>query len=556
MSNVTVLMPEPKQRYTGVAGLPLVGGKVYTYAAGTTNPKATYTDAAGTIAQANPIVLNARGEPDNAIFWSGAYRVDVKDVLGNLIYSVDNFNTDPSGIFGIISGGAGAAALGFLQQGGGAVVSNVQTELRRSFFTGQFDTPANAIIAAAGNRLFVGSSESLTVNVPGQFGSVAAALTAMANWIIHGRVKIKVADGVYNPGATTNLNHPYGQNIDIEGNVASPDNCAFFGTNPPTFDLFVISNGNRFGTISGVKADIAAKAALANNYTAFLALNGAVLNLASCKANNWYYSVAERNGGSIKATSVIASNAGDVAFWAFAGGQLQLSNCQAIGASDTVNGLGFGYQGEFGGVIEAQNCTATTCNIAGFAALSNGTGRYYNCTANANVGSGFMSRGGGQIEANGSTSTGNGRYGIEITEYGNIVQLATNTGNTLGAASNFPYFDTSTGSSRVASSAGQLRLDTNTADGVFFNTPGGAQAEVRHTPAAVNRPYLQGGATGTPAIVGATGSDAVVDLALQPKGAGSYVKFGAGYFAPAPVANGYFSVRLNDGSLVQVPCFK
>lgn len=98
------LMPTPKQQYFAIAGIPLVGGKIYTYAAGTTNPKATYSDAAGTVPQTNPIVLNARGEPANAIFWSGSYRVDVRDAAGNLIYSVDNY-TDLASIVGAIISG-------------------------------------------------------------------------------------------------------------------------------------------------------------------------------------------------------------------------------------------------------------------------------------------------------------------------------------------------------------------------------------------------------------------------------------------------------------------
>jgi len=97
------LMPVPKQHYTGFGGHDLAGGKVYTYAAGTNNPKDTYTDQAGTIPQANPIVLNSRGEPESAIYWNGAYKVEVKDDLGNLIYTVDNFVTDPYGYGNILA---------------------------------------------------------------------------------------------------------------------------------------------------------------------------------------------------------------------------------------------------------------------------------------------------------------------------------------------------------------------------------------------------------------------------------------------------------------------
>ena len=43
------------------SGNPLTGGKIYTYAAGTTTPLATYTTSAGNVTHANPVVLDAAG---------------------------------------------------------------------------------------------------------------------------------------------------------------------------------------------------------------------------------------------------------------------------------------------------------------------------------------------------------------------------------------------------------------------------------------------------------------------------------------------------------------
>lgn len=75
--------PAPRFRFftsgdTGVPVRPLVGGKVYTYEAGTTTPKITYKDAAGTIPNTNPVILNSRGEAD---IWlgTGAYKIEVRD---------------------------------------------------------------------------------------------------------------------------------------------------------------------------------------------------------------------------------------------------------------------------------------------------------------------------------------------------------------------------------------------------------------------------------------------------------------------------------------------
>jgi hypothetical protein len=51
-----------------IGGLPASGGKIFTYIAGTSTKLATYADSAGTILQANPIILNSRGEPASPIW--------------------------------------------------------------------------------------------------------------------------------------------------------------------------------------------------------------------------------------------------------------------------------------------------------------------------------------------------------------------------------------------------------------------------------------------------------------------------------------------------------
>jgi len=81
------LLPEGKQKFFGNDGLPMVGGMVYTYDAGTSTPRATYSDADGLIPNPWPVVLDARGEA--VIFWSGAYKVNLRDPDGVDIWTVD-----------------------------------------------------------------------------------------------------------------------------------------------------------------------------------------------------------------------------------------------------------------------------------------------------------------------------------------------------------------------------------------------------------------------------------------------------------------------------------
>lgn len=83
------LMAEGRQSYADSNGNPLAGGRLYTYAAGTSTPLATYSDAAGLVPNANPVVLDARGEA--TVFWgSAAYKVVLKDAADVTVWTQDD----------------------------------------------------------------------------------------------------------------------------------------------------------------------------------------------------------------------------------------------------------------------------------------------------------------------------------------------------------------------------------------------------------------------------------------------------------------------------------
>lgn len=74
-------------------GVPLAGGLLYTYFAGTTTPLATFTDVTGVTANTNPIVLNAAGRvPSNEIWqYTGqAYKFVLTTSTGVLVWTADN----------------------------------------------------------------------------------------------------------------------------------------------------------------------------------------------------------------------------------------------------------------------------------------------------------------------------------------------------------------------------------------------------------------------------------------------------------------------------------
>jgi len=82
------LTPSPKMQFFDANGNPLVGGKLYTYAAGTNNPLATYTDSTGSSANTNPIILDSRGEA-NVWLGVGSYKMVLRDSVDALIWTVD-----------------------------------------------------------------------------------------------------------------------------------------------------------------------------------------------------------------------------------------------------------------------------------------------------------------------------------------------------------------------------------------------------------------------------------------------------------------------------------
>jgi len=87
----TSLSPTPKLQFFDLNGAPLSGGKLYTYAAGTTTPLASYTDSTGNTANTNPIILDSRGEAN--VWLSGAiYKFALYSATNVLIWTVDNIN--------------------------------------------------------------------------------------------------------------------------------------------------------------------------------------------------------------------------------------------------------------------------------------------------------------------------------------------------------------------------------------------------------------------------------------------------------------------------------
>ena len=108
----TTLTPSPIMQFFDANGNPLVGGKLFTYAAGTTTPQATYTDYTGSTANTNPVIFNSRGE---AAVWCGnsRYYMELKDANDTLIWTADNVNGANGPTLALLAASNGATLIGY-----------------------------------------------------------------------------------------------------------------------------------------------------------------------------------------------------------------------------------------------------------------------------------------------------------------------------------------------------------------------------------------------------------------------------------------------------------
>ena len=91
---MTALSPPPKLQFFDANGDPLVGGKLYTYEAGTNTPRATYVDSGGAVANTNPIILDSRGEANVWLDPTLAYKFVLQTSANVTIWTVDQIRSE------------------------------------------------------------------------------------------------------------------------------------------------------------------------------------------------------------------------------------------------------------------------------------------------------------------------------------------------------------------------------------------------------------------------------------------------------------------------------
>ena len=160
------------QQFFDNTGLPLNGGLIYTYQAGSTTPLATYTDVNGTVANSNPIVLDSSGRLPNEVWltYGFNYKFVVKTSAAVTLGTYDNLygiigvantstgTTIPTGMISLWYGSIGSVPVGWYLCDG----SNGTPDLRDRFVVGAGSTYSVAATGGSANAIVVSHTHTAT----------------------------------------------------------------------------------------------------------------------------------------------------------------------------------------------------------------------------------------------------------------------------------------------------------------------------------------------------------------------------------------------------------
>jgi hypothetical protein len=176
------------QQFFDNNGIPLNGGLLYVYQAGSSTPLATYTDINGTIANANPIVLDSSGRSATEIWltYGYFYKFVLKDSSGVTIGTYDNIygivgvqtavgTTIPAGMISLWYGSIGSVPTGWYLCDG----SNGTPDLRDRFIVGAGSTYSVSQTGGSTDAIVVShthtASSTSSVTDPGHSHTVPLA---------------------------------------------------------------------------------------------------------------------------------------------------------------------------------------------------------------------------------------------------------------------------------------------------------------------------------------------------------------------------------------------
>ena len=162
------------QQFFDNNGVPLSGGLIYTYQAGSSTPLTTYTTNAGTTPNTNPIILDAAGRCSNEIWlqFGYSYKFVLQTSAGVTLQTLDNLypilqtsaaatNPFTAGMIILWSGAIGAIPSGWVLCNG----SNGTPDLRDRFVVAAGSTYAVGATGGSADAIVVSHTHTATSTV-------------------------------------------------------------------------------------------------------------------------------------------------------------------------------------------------------------------------------------------------------------------------------------------------------------------------------------------------------------------------------------------------------
>jgi microcystin-dependent protein len=175
------------QQFFDNNGLPLAGGLIYQYQAGSSTPLATYTTNNGTIPNSNPIILDSAGRTPQEIWMQTGYtyKLVIQTSTGITLQTLDNlypilqtstaavspFNV---GMILLWSGSIGSVPAGWALCDG----SNSTPDLRNRFIVCAGSTYAVGATGGTADSIVVTHTHTATVTDPGHFHTTLSTTNA------------------------------------------------------------------------------------------------------------------------------------------------------------------------------------------------------------------------------------------------------------------------------------------------------------------------------------------------------------------------------------------
>lgn len=302
-------------------GVPLSGGLLYTYAAGTTTPETTYTSASGVTANTNPVVLDSAGRVQGEIWLTQgqAYKFVLKTSANVSIGTYDNVPgaNDPNDIYVALAALTAADATFALKGANTDITSLASPALGAATATTQ---------TAGDNTTKVATTAFVATAGGSQIQPISASVAASALTISASALALNFRSTTLGSGAVTTVSG-------TPANLVVPSTATLGTTNATQSRLIVLALNNA-GTLELAVVNLAG----GTNLTETGLVSTTAISAAATSASV-VYSTTARTSVAYRVIGYIESTQATAGTWATAPSTIQGEGGQALAALNT---LGYG----------------------------------------------------------------------------------------------------------------------------------------------------------------------------------------------------------------------